>query len=62
MIRDPDTLTLLQESVARFVREVLIPNDARVAELDAIPEAIVAQMRELGVGRPIDMVKGSRKP
>lgn len=49
MIRDQETLTLLQDGVRRFVREVLIPAEATVAELDAIPDAIVARMRELGL-------------
>jgi len=49
MIRDQETLQLLQDSVRRFVREVLIPNEDVVAELDAIPPAIVTQMRELGL-------------
>jgi acyl-CoA dehydrogenase len=49
MIRDPETLRLLQDGVCRFVREVLIPAENEVAEHDAIPPAIVAQMRELGL-------------
>jgi len=49
MIRDPETLQLLQEGVRRFVRAVLIPAENEVAEHDAIPPAIVAQMRELGL-------------
>jgi acyl-CoA dehydrogenase len=49
MIRDQETLTLLQDSVRRFVREVLIPAENEVAEHDAIPPAIVGQMRELGL-------------
>jgi acyl-CoA dehydrogenase len=49
MIRDQETLTLLLDSVARFVREVLVPNENLVAETDEIPPAIVAQMRELGL-------------
>jgi acyl-CoA dehydrogenase len=49
MIRDQETLQLLQDSVRRFVREVLIPNEEIVAELDAIPQAVVTQMRELGL-------------
>jgi acyl-CoA dehydrogenase len=49
MIRDQETLTLLKDSIARFVREVLIPHEDIVAETDAIPDAIVAQMRELGL-------------
>jgi acyl-CoA dehydrogenase len=49
MIRDQETLQLLQDSVRRFVREVLIPSEDVVADTDAIPDAIVAQMRELGL-------------
>ena len=49
MIRDQETLTLLQDSVRRFVREVLIPHENVVAETDAIPPAVVGQMRELGL-------------
>ena len=49
MIRDQETLNLLLDSVARFVRDVLVPNENLVAETDEIPPAIVAQMRELGL-------------
>jgi acyl-CoA dehydrogenase len=49
MIRDQETLKLLRDSIARFVREVLIPHEDIVAETDAIPADIVAQMRELGL-------------
>jgi len=49
MIRDPETLSLLKDGIARFVREVLIPHEDIVAETDAIPDRIVAQMRELGL-------------
>lgn len=49
MIRDQETLSLLKDSIARFVREVLIPHEDIVAETDAIPERIVGQMRELGL-------------
>jgi acyl-CoA dehydrogenase len=49
MIRDEETLNILLNSIARFVREMLVPNEALVAETDAIPPAIVAQMRELGL-------------
>jgi acyl-CoA dehydrogenase len=49
MIRDHETLNLLKDSIARFVREVLIPSEDTVAETDAIPEHIVGQMRELGL-------------
>ncbi len=49
MIRDEETLSILLDSIARFVREVLVPAEHTVAETDAIPPAIVAQMRELGL-------------
>jgi len=49
MIRDQETLTLLLDSIRRFVREVLVPNEQLVAETDEIPAAIVEQMRELGL-------------
>lgn len=49
MIRDPETLNLLLDSVSRFVRERLIPNEELVAETDTIPTDIVAEMRELGL-------------
>jgi acyl-CoA dehydrogenase len=49
MIRDPDTLDALRDTVARFVRERLVPNEALVAETDAIPPDIVAEMKALGL-------------
>ena len=49
MIRDLETLNLLKDSIARFVREVLIPQEDIVADTDAIPASVVAQMRELGL-------------
>ncbi len=49
MIRDEETLNILLGSISRFVREVLVPNEALVAGTDTIPPAIVAQMRELGL-------------
>jgi acyl-CoA dehydrogenase len=49
MIRDQETLNLLRDSIARFVREVLIPHEDIVAESDAIPGHVVAQMRALGL-------------
>lgn len=49
MIRDEETLNILLDSISRFVREVLVPNENLVAETDTIPPAIVAQMRELGL-------------
>jgi acyl-CoA dehydrogenase len=49
MIRDPETQTLLEEGVRRFVQEALIPREEEVAETDRIPDDIVAQMKELGL-------------
>jgi acyl-CoA dehydrogenase len=49
MIRDPDTLAALLDNVARFVRERLVPNEAEVAERDAIPESLIAEMKALGL-------------
>ncbi|MDS1140232.1 acyl-CoA dehydrogenase family protein [Pusillimonas sp. SM2304] len=49
MIRDQETLNMLLDSVARFVREQLIPIEDEVAETDRIPERIIGAMRELGL-------------
>jgi acyl-CoA dehydrogenase len=46
---DPETLEQLLAAVRRFVRERLVPNEHRVADSDAIPEDIVAEMRALGL-------------
>jgi acyl-CoA dehydrogenase len=49
MIRDSETLGLLLQNLNRFVRERLVPNERVVAERDAIPEDIVAEMKALGL-------------
>jgi acyl-CoA dehydrogenase len=49
MIRDQNTLNGILEAVSRFVRERLVPAEAEVAEQDAIPDDIVADMRSLGL-------------
>jgi acyl-CoA dehydrogenase len=49
MSLDPETLEQLLATLDRFVKERLIPNEARVAEEDAIPPDIVREMRELGL-------------
>ena len=49
MALDPETLEQLLATVRRFVRERLVPNEQRVADEDAIPEEIVAEMRSLGL-------------
>jgi len=46
---DRDTFDLLLGTVRRFVRERLIPREAEVAEKNAIPADILADMRELGL-------------
>lgn len=48
MIRDPETLQILQDSIRQFVAEVLIPRENEVVETNTIPADIVAQMKELG--------------
>jgi len=49
MIRDPETLTLLLDTISRFVREKLVPQEAHVAETDQIPDDIVQDMKEMGL-------------
>ncbi len=49
MALDPETRQQLIETVRRFVAEVCVPNEQLVSETNAIPEAIVQQMRELGL-------------
>ncbi len=49
MIRDPQTLTMLTDSVARFVRSKLVPAEPVVAETDEIPPELIHDMRELGL-------------
>ena len=49
MALDTETYNQLIETVRRFVEERLRPNEAKVAELNEIPEDIVQEMRELGL-------------
>jgi acyl-CoA dehydrogenase len=49
MIRDPEILNLLLDSVRRFVREELVPAEKVVDETDEIPSAIVDGMKQLGL-------------
>ncbi len=49
MIRDQETLNILLDTLSRFVRERLIPNESLVAEIDEIPTEIRDEMRELGL-------------
>ena len=49
MALDRDTLDQLIEAVRRFVEERLIPLEAQVADEDRIPDAVIDEMRELGL-------------
>src|SRR5579872_7225859 len=49
MIRDQETLNVLLDNIARFVRERLVPNEERVAETDEIPADIVDDMKAMGL-------------
>ncbi|MBB3772784.1 acyl-CoA dehydrogenase [Angulomicrobium tetraedrale] len=49
MIRDADLLEALAQTVQRFVRERLMPAEARVEEENAIPPELIDEMRELGL-------------
>ena len=49
MIRDPDTLAALVEGIGRFVRERLVPAEPILADTDAIPADILAEMKAMGL-------------
>jgi acyl-CoA dehydrogenase len=49
VILSQETLNLLLESIARFVRERLVPNEEVVAETDQIPAALLQEMKDLGL-------------
>ena len=49
MIRDAETLQLLLDSLSRFVRERLLPQETVVAETDQIPADIVSDMKDMGL-------------
>lgn len=49
MALDPETRQQLIGPVRRFVNEVCRPNEQRLSETNAIPDAIVRQMRDLGL-------------
>src|SRR5690606_40535879 len=44
-----ETIQLLADAVRRFAREELVPAEPIVEETDQIPEAIVRQLKELGL-------------
>src|SRR5882672_8522369 len=49
MALDQTTLDALLDTVRKFVRDRLVPLEAQIAREDRIPDAIVAEMRELGL-------------
>lgn len=49
MALDPEIFDLLKNTLERFVRERLVPNEAVVADTNNIPEDIRAEMRDLGL-------------
>ena len=49
MIRDPATFQILLDTIARLVREKLIPREREVAETDEIPAYIINEMRRMGL-------------
>ena len=49
MSLDPETFDALIETIRRFVAERLRPLEGKVAEEDEVPDAIVAEMRNMGL-------------
>lgn len=49
MALDSDTLAQFLDALDRFVKDRLIPNEALVADEDAIPPALVQEIREMGL-------------
>ncbi len=49
MALDPDTFAALIETVRRYVAERLRPLEAQVEADDAVPDAVVAEMRDMGL-------------
>ena len=49
MIRDPETMRALLDTIERFVRERLVPAEAIVEETDQIPPDIVREMKAMGL-------------
>jgi len=49
MALDAETRAQLIDSVARFVRERLVPIEDKVAREDRVPDDVIAEMRELGL-------------
>ena len=49
MIRDPETLKLLVDLIERFVNDKLIPAENQMAEEGKLPEALLEEMKNLGL-------------
>lgn len=49
MSLDPETLSQFIETLDRFVRDRLRPNEEKVAEDDAIPPALIQEIRDMGL-------------
>lgn len=49
MIRDQETINVLLETIARYVKERLVPNEERLVEADAVPAELVQEMKDLGM-------------
>ncbi|AIG02078.1 acyl-CoA dehydrogenase, short chain specific [Pseudomonas fluorescens] len=49
MIRDPQTLHILLDSIRQFVNQALIPRENEVAQCDDIPADIVQQFQDMGL-------------
>jgi len=49
MALDPETFAALIETVRRYVAERLRPLEAQVEAEDAVPDAVVAEMRDMGL-------------
>jgi acyl-CoA dehydrogenase len=49
MSLDPDTLEQFLDTLNRFVRERLIPNEHKVAEEDAIPMGLIQEIKDIGL-------------
>jgi acyl-CoA dehydrogenase len=49
MALDRETFDQLRETVARFVQQRLVPIELQVAEEDAVPPEVIAEMKKLGI-------------
>jgi acyl-CoA dehydrogenase len=49
MALDPESFSLFKDSVRRFVRERLVPNENRVEDEDEVPPELIEEMKHLGL-------------